>query len=100
MKKHSDYSRRSLLKLLGTTAATAPFISTRSMAQPASKTVRHASFGAGGMAWTDLQQIANCPNVEIVAVCDVDPNQMKEAKTRFPNARFYRKNFCEWISCI
>jgi len=59
MKNHSHYSRRSLLKLLGTTAATAPFISTRLMAESPANTVRHASFGAGGMAWSDLQQIAN-----------------------------------------
>jgi predicted dehydrogenase len=90
MKNPSSYSRRSLLKLLGTTAATAPFISSRSLAQSATHTVRHACFGAGGMAWTDLQQIANCPNVEIVAVCDVDLNQMKEAKAKFPKARFYQ----------
>ena len=90
MKNHSSYTRRSLLKLLGTTAATAPFISTRSLAQSAANTVRHACFGAGGMAWTDLQQIANCPNVEIVAVCDVDLNRMTEARQRFPKARFYQ----------
>lgn len=90
MKNQSDYSRRSLLKLLGTTAATAPFVTGKLLAQAPSKTIRHACFGAGGQAWSDLTQIANCPNVEIVAVCDVDLNQMAEAKTRLPNARFYQ----------
>jgi len=90
MKNPADYSRRSLLKLLGTTAATAPFVTSRLMARSPANTVRHACFGAGGQAWSDLTQIANCKNVEIVAVCDVDLNQMAQAKQRLPNARFYQ----------
>ena len=38
----------------------------------------------------DLTQIANCENVEIVAVCDVDLNRMGDAKKRFPDARYYQ----------
>lgn len=90
MENHSQYSRRSLLKLLGTSAASAPFISTRLMAQSPSNTVRHASFGASGMAWSDLTQIANCPNVEIVAVCDVDLTRTAQAQKKFPKARIYQ----------
>jgi predicted dehydrogenase len=90
MKNQSLYSRRSLLKLLGTTAATAPFISTRLMAQPASNTVRHACFGLGGMAASDLAHISNCKNVEIVAFCDVDLAQAAPARAKFPKARFYQ----------
>ena len=90
MKNQSLYSRRSLLKLLGTTAATAPFISTRLMAQPASNTVRHACFGLGGMAESDLAHISNCKNVEIVAFCDVDLAQAAPARAKFPKARFYQ----------
>ena len=90
MKNHSQYSRRSLLKLLGTTAATAPFVTSKLMAQSPTQTIRHAGFGAGGMAWSDLTQIANCPNVEIVAVCDVDLNRTVDARKKFPNARIYQ----------
>jgi len=68
----------------------APFLSHRLLAEPASGTLRHASFGAGGMAWSDLTQIANCPNVEIVAICDVDLDHTVEARKRFPNARIYQ----------
>jgi predicted dehydrogenase len=68
----------------------APFIATHALAQPASRRLRHASFGADGMAWSDLTEIANCPNVDIVAVCDVDLDRMGEAKKRFPAARFYQ----------
>jgi predicted dehydrogenase len=90
MKNHSSYSRRSLLKLLGSTAASAPFVTSNLFARPALATLRHASFGAGGMAWADLSQIANCKNVEIVAICDVDLAQTVEARKKFPNARFYQ----------
>ena len=90
MKNHPHYSRRSLLKLLGTSAASAPFVSSNLFAQETVKTVRHASFGAGGMAWSDLTQIAACKNVEIVAVCDVDLAQTANANKKFPNARIYQ----------
>jgi predicted dehydrogenase len=90
MNNHPNFSRRSLLKLLGTSAASAPFVSSNLFAQETVKTIRHASFGAGGMAWSDLTQIAACKNVEIVAVCDVDLAQTANAKKKFPNARIYQ----------
>lgn len=90
MNPRPSSSRRSFLKTVGAAAMAAPFISQRLLAEPASRTVRHASFGTGGMAWSDLTQIANCPNVEIVAVCDVDLDRTAEARKQFPNARFYQ----------
>jgi predicted dehydrogenase len=90
MKNHPLYSRRSLLKLLGTSAASAPFVSSNLFAQETTKPLRHASFGAGGMAWSDLTQIAECKNVEIVAICDVDLTQTVDARKQFPNARIYQ----------
>ncbi len=84
------HSRRSVLKLLGTTAATAPFVTSNLMAQSPSKTVRHACFGAGGQAWSDLTQFANCKNIEIVAICDVDLKRTEDARKQFPNARIYQ----------
>jgi predicted dehydrogenase len=90
MDNQFSLSRRSLLKLLGTTAASAPFVTSNLMAQSSAKTVRHASFGTGGMAWYDLTQIANCKNVEIVAVCDVDLSRTSDARKQFPNARVYQ----------
>jgi len=89
-KARQSLSRRSFLKTTAAAAIAAPFISHRLLADPASRTVRHASFGAGGMAWSDLTQIANCPNVEIVAVCDVDLDRTAEARKQFPNARIYQ----------
>lgn len=90
MSSRQHISRRSFLKTAGAAVLAVPFISQRLLAQPASRTVRHASFGAGGMAWQDLTQIANCPNVEIVAICDVDLGRTVEARKQFPNAKIYQ----------
>ena len=90
MNQNQLHSRRSFLKTLGAVAAATPFITSNLFARPPGMRLRHASFGAGGMAWADLTQIANCNNVEIVAVCDVDRNRMGAAKQRFPQARFYQ----------
>lgn len=90
MNSSQPYSRRSLLKLLGATAATAPFAPASLSANTPGTTLRHASFGADGMAWADLTQIANCKNVEIVAICDVDLNRTANARQTFPKARIYQ----------
>jgi predicted dehydrogenase len=83
-------SRRSFLKTLGVAAAGVPFITRGLIAQSPNSVLRHASFGAGGMAWADLTQIAKCPGVEIVAICDVDLNRTAEARKQFPRAKIYQ----------
>jgi len=91
MNRNHLTSRRSFLKTLGVTSAGAPFITPGLMAQsPNTKLLRHASFGAGGMAWEDLTQIAKCPGVEVVAICDVDLNHTAGARKEFPKARIYQ----------
>ena len=90
MKLHPSPSRRAFLKTMGLAAASVPFITRNLMAQSPNSTLRHACFGAGGMAWVDLTQIANCPGVEIVAICDVDLNRTAEARKQFPRAKIYQ----------
>jgi len=87
---NAHYSRRSFLKTLGVAAAGAPFITRGLMAQSPNSVLRHASFGAGGMAWVDLTEISKCSGVEIVAVCDVDLSRTAEARAQFPKARIYQ----------
>ena len=84
------HSRRSFLKTLGTATVAAPFMTSGLLAKPPLRPLRHASFGASGMAWADLTEIAKRPGVEIVAICDVDRNRATEALKQFPNARFYQ----------
>jgi len=90
MNTKSFSTRRSFLKTLGVAALGAPFITRGLMAQSPNRVLRHASFGAGGMAWTDLTQIAKCPGVEIAAICDVDLNRTVEARKLFPQAKIYQ----------
>jgi predicted dehydrogenase len=66
-------SRRSFLKAAAS-GITAPYFIPNLRAAPPSETVRHASFGASGMAGADLGAIASHPNVRLVCVADVDEN--------------------------
>src|SRR5438270_2934325 len=90
MKSHQQFSRRSFLKTLGATALAAPFITRGLMAQSPNSVLRHASFGTGGQAWSDLTQLSAVPRFQDVAVCDVDLNRTVEARKKFPDARVYQ----------
>jgi predicted dehydrogenase len=90
MNLHPQYSRRTFLKTLGTTAIAAPFMARGLMARLPNSTLRHASFGAQGMALADLTQIGNCPGVELVAICDVDLGRTAKALNLFPRAKVYQ----------
>ena len=90
MKSHSVYTRRSFLKYLGTAAAAAPFVTSGLLARSPNSVLRHASFGAGGMALGDLTVIGNWKGVELAAICDVDLNRTAEAREKFPKAKIYQ----------
>ena len=82
-------SRRGFLARGAAVALAAPFISRNLLAAPPSGQVRHASFGASGMAFADATSLAAHPALKMVAVCDVDSNRVAEFKKRFPEARVY-----------
>ena len=84
------FSRRSFLKGLGAAGLAAPFVTTDMLAKPPNSVLRHASFGAGGMAWEDITQFAKLKQVDIIAVADVDLRRTANFKKRFPNARVYQ----------
>jgi len=67
-------SRRSFLKAAAI-GITAPYFIRKLRAAPPSETVRHASFGASGMAGADLSSIASHSNVRLVCVADVDESR-------------------------
>lgn len=90
MKRTSSLNRRAFIKLFGTAAAAAPFITTGWAAKSPNSVLRHASFGAGGMAWADLTEIAKLKTVELTAVAEVDLNRTAELKKRFPGTRVYQ----------
>ncbi len=55
------------------------FLPRLSLAQSASRKLQHACIGVGGMGSGDLNSILAGGNVEIVALCDVDPSNLARA---------------------
>jgi predicted dehydrogenase len=90
MKNTLRLSRRSFLRSLGLSAAAAPFVARGWMVAAPSSRLLHASFGANGMAWSDIQSITRHPAVTLAAVADVDLTRIGEVKKAFPNAKIYQ----------
>jgi predicted dehydrogenase len=83
----TNISRRTFLKT--TAAGVATFAIGRSGFAANSK-MQHACIGVGGMGWVDLNSLKDHPKLEIVALCDVDANNLAKAAELFPQARQYR----------
>ena len=81
----TSLSRRRFLQTVAATTAVAPFISIRPGA--AGPTLRHASIGASGQAFSDLKSFATHPSFELVAVADVDLCRFEALQQAFPKAR-------------
>ncbi|HWA98929.1 MAG TPA: Gfo/Idh/MocA family oxidoreductase [Pirellulales bacterium] len=56
--------------------------------------MRVASVGTGGKGWSDLNGVAASPNVDIVALCNIDegPEHLGKAVEKFPKAA----RFTDW----
>src|SRR6202034_1917904 len=78
------------LKRFGAAAVSAPFVFRRHATAAPSETVYHASFGASGMAGSDIDSITASPHVKLVAVADVDLRNTAEIKKRFPDVKVYQ----------
>ena len=84
-------NRRSFLKgLTATTAAgiAMPNLLLRAQDTPAGKKLGIGCIGVGGKGFSDMMS-ASWQN-EIVAICDVDSNNLAKAAKKFPNAKQYR----------
>lgn len=92
MNKKYSTSRRKFLLTAATAAIGAPFIfevSAKALATSPDGKLRHACIGVGGMGAHDLQNFKSHPDVEIVALCDVDENNLAKAAKIIPGARLY-----------
>lgn len=85
-------SRRSFIRQLGATGLVAPAFVRNLISAPPSSKVRLASFGASGMAGSDLNSHLTNPDVQLVAVAEVDVERLGKIKERFPdgNVRIYQ----------
>ena len=90
MKSPVAPTRRHFVKALGTAVLAAPFITRNLLAVPPSSVLRHASFGAAGMAWSDIEMLCSNPFVKLVAVAEVDLNRLENVKATFPNVKVYQ----------
>ena len=92
MKNHIfSVSRRQFIQKATTAAFAAPFIlRSKSSGLPQTGKLNHACIGVGGMmGMSDLQSFKKHPGVQIVAICDVDANNLKKASELLPDARTY-----------
>jgi predicted dehydrogenase len=83
-------SRRQFLAQAAAAGISLPFFVRTLRSAPPSEAVRHASFGAAGMAQADYQAIAGHPNVRFRCVADVDAERGEKVKNRFPDVVVYR----------
>jgi predicted dehydrogenase len=85
----SRISRRAALKGLAAAGLAAPFAFRLHAAAP-SDTLYHASFGAAGMAGSDIGALTASKNLKLVAVAEVDLARAAEVKKRFPEVKVYQ----------
>src|SRR5262249_2580087 len=83
-------SRRTALKHLAAAGLAAPFVFRHHAHAAPSETLYHASFGANGMALSDIRALTASPHVRLVAVAEVDRARAAEVRRLFPNAGVYQ----------
>lgn len=82
-----EWSRRNFLKSAGTTAAfsSAAGLGFRYGRASAKDRLRHAVIGTGGMGKNHVKDFGNLfPDVEVVAICDVDPERRQSVLRLLP----------------
>lgn len=83
-------SRRKFLVTAATALITPPLLlSIPSFAGQKKKKLAHVCIGVGGMGRHDYQRFLAHPDVEIVAICDVDEINLQKAAEAIPSARTY-----------
>ncbi|HOW68738.1 MAG TPA: Gfo/Idh/MocA family oxidoreductase [Candidatus Paceibacterota bacterium] len=85
-----SFSRRRFLQSAAAAVVVSPWLSSssRGAVSPNGK-LNHACIGVGGMGWGDLQNFLQHPKAQVVALCDVDAQNLKKAAEAVPQARLY-----------
>ena len=84
------HSRRQILKGAAGSLLGFPFVTSGLRAASPNGKLRHASFGASGMAWSDMNALSNHESWELAAVCDVDTRNFARVQEKFPGVRCYQ----------
>src|SRR4051794_25071916 len=85
----NQLTRRSALGAMAAGLAV-PFVWRHTAGAAPSETLLHASFGASGMAGSDIGSLTGSKNLKLVAVAEVDLNRVADVKKRFPDVRVYQ----------
>ena len=97
-------SRRSMLKHATITGMALPLASVARLGRAAANDkLRLAGIGVGGMGGADLAALSSHPNVEVVAVCDVDAGKLAAAAEKHAAAKQFadfRRMFDECAGVI
>jgi predicted dehydrogenase len=83
-------TRRTALKQLTAAGLSAPLVFRHHVTAAPSDTLYHASFGANGMALSDIRSLTASKHVKLVAVADVDLARTAEVKKQFPGVKVYQ----------
>jgi predicted dehydrogenase len=79
--KRKDFIKRSVLVAgAGMSYPTYASLLDRSSIIGANDRVRFGAIGVNGMGWADTKALLKVPNVELVAICDVDQNVLDKRK--------------------
>jgi predicted dehydrogenase len=84
------FTRRAALKRLAAAGLAAPFVFRAHATAAPSETLYHASFGANGMALSDIHSLAGSKHLKLVAVADVDLGRTAEVAKEFPGVKVYQ----------
>ena len=93
-KKATDSSRRNFIKNAGITSAgfmilPRHVLGGKGFVAPSDK-LNIAAIGAGGKGESDLREFAKSPNVNIVALCDVDDRRSAKSRATYSKAKYYK----------
>ncbi len=86
----SRVTRRAALQRAAAAGFAFPFVMRAHATAAPSETLYHASFGASGMAGSDIGSITASPHVKLVAVADVDLKNAASIVKRFPGVKVYQ----------
>lgn len=92
--KKTNNSRRNFIKTAGLVSAGFMIVPRhvlggKGFVAPSDK-LNIAAIGAGGKGQSDLENFSKSPNVNIVALCDVDDRQSANSRATYPKAKYYK----------
>jgi len=98
--------KRDFIKTSAALAGTALLPSSIFAMTKGTKRLRTAHIGVGGMGAADLKSIASHEAVDVIALCDVDQNNLNAAQQLYPNAKTFSdyrdllKNMADEIDAV